>query len=110
MRQQGRRKANGAEDVRGHNRFRLRQAGGRGPEVLGSGDACVMTTTLRAGWWSVISAAKARDSGGIGDIERGGRHARIGTGHFLQGLLTPAGDNDFVAERMKGFRQAAADA
>jgi hypothetical protein len=110
MRQQGRRKANGAEDVRGDNRFRLLEAGRRGPQVLGAGDAGVIDHDVQGGMAARDFRDEGADGGGIGDIERDKCHAGIGAGHFLQGLPAPAGDDDLVAERMKGFRQAAADA
>ena len=104
------RKADGAEDVRGHNGFRLLEAGRRGPQILGTADAGVIDHDVQGGMADCYFRDESADGGGVSDIERDGCHPRIGGRHFLQGLLTPAGDDDLVAERMKGLRQAAADA
>ena len=67
-------------------------------------------TALRAGWSAASFGRRLADVGGVFDVEGDGGHAGIGGGGLVEDLLAAAGDDDFVAELVEGFCEAAADA
>ena len=50
------------------------------------------------------------DGGRVFDVEGEGLHAGIGGNGFVEGMAAATGDDDLVAEGVKGFSESAADA
>ena len=80
-----------------------------GQEVFRAHDACVVDDDVERGVVLRQLRGSFADVGGVFDVELDGADARIGGGGLVEDLLAAAGDDDFVAELVEGFCEAAAD-
>jgi hypothetical protein len=109
VRQQGRRHAHRAEHVGGHGRHRHRVINVAGGVVKGH-DAGIVEQHIQPG--KILGQLRRHrlDLLRVLDVQFHAVHARVGLGHLVQQGFAPAADDDLVAEPMKGFGDAAADA
>jgi hypothetical protein len=96
LRQQGRCKANGAEEVGGDGGLGVGEVG-LGEEVFGVHNAGVVDDDVEAGEVGDELCGEGANAGGVFDVEDCGGHAWIGGGGFVKDLLTAAGDDDFIS-------------
>ena len=96
LRQQGRCKAHGAEEIGGDDGLSVGEVS-LGEEVFGAHDAGVVDHDVEGGEVGDELCGKGANAGGVFDVEDCGGHAWIGGGGFVQDLLTAAGDDDFIS-------------
>ena len=107
--EQGRGEADGAEEVGGDDGFGVGDAAGGVEEVFGAHDAGVVDDYVEGGVVLRQLRGYFADVGGVFDVELDGADAWICGGGLVEDLLPAAGDDDFVAEFVEGFCEAAAD-
>ena len=109
MREQGGGEAEDGEQIGGDDVFGGGGVVGAVGEVFILHDAGVVDEDVERG----EAADEVRGEGGegveAGHVEDCGGHARIGCRDFVEQSLAAAGDNDLVAELVKGLCQGAAD-
>lgn len=109
LRQQGRCKADGAEEIGGNGGLGVGEVS-LGKEVLRTHDAGVVDDNVEAGEVGDQLCGEGANAVGVFDVEDRGGHAWVGGGGFVKELLTAAGDDDFISQLVEGLREAAADA
>ena len=108
QREQGRGEADGAEQVGGDDGFGVGEV--RGFEVFGAHDARVLDDDVQGRVVLLHLCREVADAGGVFDIERGGLHAGVRRRRLVEDALAAAGDDDLIAEGVKGFGESATDA
>ena len=107
--EQGRGKADGAEEVGGDDGLGVGEVFWLSQEVFGAHDAGVVDDGVEGGMVDGELRGDLADVGGVFDVEDDGGHTGVGGGGVVEDLLAAAGDDDFVSELVEGFCEAAAD-
>ena len=79
-------------------------------EVFRTHDAGVVNDDIEGGEVGDEFLGEGADAGSVFNVECCGGHAGIGGDGVVENLLAAAGDDDLVAEIVKGLCQSAADA
>ena len=110
MRQKSCCQTDGTEEVGGYDGFSIGKITLLRLEIFRPHNSRIINQDIQLGMVGGNLLGKGRNGIGILDVECDGGHAGIGVCGFVQDLLATSGDNDFIAESIKSFGEATANA